>query len=137
RVTAAHRGDISEALTVTGETAARSVLRLASPIAGRVTMLTLQVGDRVAAGAVAARVISLENDAAVRGFAFLEGASPQSAAERERARKLQHELTARDMPLRVPFAAIVSDRLHNPGEQVAQNDVLLEAFDPLSLYALV
>jgi membrane fusion protein (multidrug efflux system) len=136
RVSAARRGEINETVNVTGETAALSVLRLASPIAGRVTFLTARPGDHLDAGAVAARVISLENDAAVHGFAFLESAAQLSAAERTRAERLQRDLGTRDIPLRAPFAAVVAERLHNPGEQVAQNDVLLELFDPQSLYAL-
>ena len=130
-------GEISDVLSVTGETAALSVLRLAAPIAGRITLLSVRAGDHLDAGAVAARVISLENEAAVHGFAFLDTAANLSAAERARAQRLQHDLGARDIPLRAPFAAVVAERLHNPGEQVAQNDVLLELFDPQSLYALV
>src|SRR5579862_5299958 len=133
RVQAVRRGDISETLTATGETAALSVLRLASPIAGRVTALTVRPGDRLDAGAVAARVMALENEAAVHGFAFLEQAGTLSAAERQRADQLQRDLASRAIALRAPFAAVVAERLHNPGEQVAQNDVLLELFDPQSL----
>ena len=59
-----------------------------------------------------------------------------STAERTHAQRLQRDLGARDIPLRAPFAAVVAERLHNPGEQVAQNDVLLELFDPQSLYVL-
>lgn len=136
RVCAVRTGDISEILSVTGETAALSVLRLASPIAGRVTVLNARAGDHLDAGAVAARVISLENEAAVHGFEFLDTTAALSAAERTRAQRLQRDLGTRDIPLRAPFAAVVAERLHNPGEQVAQNDVLLELFDPHSLYVL-
>jgi len=136
RVAAVRTGDISETLNATGETAALSVLRLASPIAGRITVLNARAGDHLDAGAVAARVLSLENEAAVHGFALLDTTSTLSPAERTRAQRLQHDLAARDIPLRVPFAAVVAERLHNPGEQVASNDVLLELFDPRSLYVL-
>jgi multidrug efflux pump subunit AcrA (membrane-fusion protein) len=136
QVSPARWGDISETLAVTGETAALSVLRLASPVAGRVTLLTAQAGDHIEAGEVVARVIPLENEAALHGFAFLEGTAQLSQDERARARRMQRDLGARDIPLRAPFAAVVAERLRNPGEQVAQNDVLLELFDPQSLYAL-
>jgi membrane fusion protein, multidrug efflux system len=136
RASTVRRSDITDTLTVTGETAALSVLRLASPIAGRVTFLTAQAGDHFAAGEVAVRVISLENEAALHGFAFLESAAPLSADDHARARRMQHDLGGRDIALRAPFAAVVTERLHNPGEQVAQNDILLELFDPQSLYAL-
>ena len=136
RVTAVRRGAIADVLTVTGETVALRVLRLASPVAGRVTLLNVRAGDRLAAHEVAARVIPLENEAALHGFAFLEGIAPQPANERATARRLQRELAAHDIPVRAPFAAVVADRLHNPGEQVAQNDVLLELFDPTSLYVM-
>src|SRR5262249_49663905 len=47
-----------------------------------------------------------------------------------------HQLRARDIPLRVPFAAVVAERLHNPGEQVTPGEALLELFDPRTLYVL-
>jgi multidrug efflux pump subunit AcrA (membrane-fusion protein) len=135
-VTGVRRGPIAEVLTVTGETAALSVLRLASPVAGRVTLLNVRAGDPLPAGEVAARVMPLENEAALHGFALLEGGTQRSADERVLTSRLRHELARSDIPLRVPFSAVVADRLHNPGEQVAQNDVLLELFDPRSLYVL-
>ncbi len=136
RAVAVRRGEISEVLTVTGETAALSVLRLTSPVAGHVTFLTARPGDHLAQGAVAARVIPLENEAALHGFAFLDNTGNLSAAERQLTRRLRAELSARDIPLRAPFPAVVAERLRNPGEQVAQNDPLLELFDPSSLYVL-
>jgi len=129
------RGDIADVLDVMGQTEARAVLRLASPVAGRVTMLAVRPGDELAEGAVAARVIPLENEAAEHGFALLERAGALSAAEKETLRKLRGEVGG-DVPLRAPFPAVVAERLHNPGEQVAPNDVLLELFDPRSLYVV-
>lgn len=136
RVVPVRRGDIADVLSVTGETAALSILRLASPVAGRVTMLKVQPGDRLGAGDVAARVIPLENEAALHGFAMLEDADALGADEKTVARHLRKKLTGRDIALRVPFPAVVAERLRNPGEQVAPNDVLLEVFDPGSLYVL-
>ncbi len=136
RVAAVRRGAIADVLTVTGETAALRMLRLASPIAGRVPLLNVPAGDRVDAEAVAARVIPLENEAALHGFAFLEGIAPPPADERPTTRRLQRQLAGHDIAVRAPFAAVVAERLHNPGEQVAQNDVLLELFDPTSLYVV-
>ena len=135
KVTAVVKGSIREQLEASGETQALTVLRLASPVAGRITALASQPGDRLARGAVAARVIPLESDAAVRGFEVLRR-SGGGSDETPSARRLAHDLASRDVPIRVPFAAVVSERLHNPGEQVAQGDVLLEVFDPRSLYVL-
>lgn len=130
------RGTISDVLTITGETAAMSVLRVASPVTGRVTLLNVHAGDQLAAAEVAARVLPLENEAALHGFALLEGGARRGVDEQAVASRLRRELARSDIPLRVPFAAVVAERLHNPGEQVAQNDVLLEVFDPRSLYVL-
>jgi membrane fusion protein (multidrug efflux system) len=130
------RGTISDVLTITGETAAMSVLRVASPVTGRVTLLNAHAGDQLAATEVAARVLPLENEAALHGFALLEGGAQRGADEQAVVSRLRRELARGDIPLRVPFAAVVAERLHNPGEQVAQNDVLLEVFDPRSLYVL-
>lgn len=130
------RGDVADVLTVTGETAALSTLRLASPVAGRITTLSVRPGDHLAKDDVAVQVISFENEAALRGFTLLEGTSRLTTDERHLAQRLRQDLGTRSVPLRVPFAAVVADRLHNPGELVAQNDVLLELFDPSSLYVI-
>jgi membrane fusion protein (multidrug efflux system) len=129
-------GDIAEVLTVTGETAALSVLRMASPVAGRITMLAARPGDRLAAGEAVARVLPLENEAALHGLALLKGADTVDAGEKQATGRLQKEIAAREIVLRAPFSAVVADRLHNPGEQVAPNDVLVEVFDPTSLYVI-
>ncbi len=135
-VTRVRRGAIADVLTVMGQTEALSVLRLASPVAGRITMLSVRAGDEIAAGAVVARVIPLENEAALHGFALLERAGALSATDRDPARKLRNEVASHDVPLHAPFAAVVAERLHNPGEQVAPNDVLVQLFDPHSLYVV-
>lgn len=135
-VTRVRRGAIADILAVMGQTEALSVLRLASPVAGRITMLSVRPGDEVAAGAVVARIIPLENEAALHGFALLERGGALSATERDTARRLQNEVGSRDVPLRVPFAGVVAERLRNPGEQVASNDVLVQLFDPHSLYVV-
>ena len=56
-IAAVREGDVQEVLRVAGETSALSVVRLASPIAGRVTFLSVQPGDRLAAGEAAVRVL--------------------------------------------------------------------------------
>ena len=136
RVVPVQRGDMSDVLAVTGETAALSTLRLASPVAGRITALSVRPGDHLTKDDVAAQVISLENEAALRGFTLLDATTRLTADERQLAQRLRKELGTRTVPLRAPFAAVVADRLHNPGELVAQNDVLLDLFDPSSLYVI-
>jgi len=136
QVTKVERGSISETLGVTGETVALVDLRLASPIAGRVTSLSVRPGDRLAAGETAARVLSLENEAALHGLELLKGAPPVIPDEQRRGEILGGRLKAGEIPLRAPFPAVVAERLHNPGEQVAQGDVLLALFDPRSLFVL-
>lgn len=134
RVVQARRGEIRAALEVTGEVEGLRVLRLASPVAGRVTFLAARPGDRLAEGEVAARVVPLESEAALHGFALLEGAAALGAEERRAVARLRSQ--SADIPLRAPFAALVADRAHNPGEQVAPGDVLLELFDPQALDVL-
>jgi len=136
RVVPVQRADISDVLTVSGETAALSTLRLASPVTGRITALTVRPGDHLAKDEVAAQVISFENEAALRGFTLLDETTRLTAEERQLAQQLRKDLGTRNVPLRVPFAAVVAERLHSPGELVAQNDVLLELFDPSSLYVI-
>ena len=131
RVVQARRGEISAVLEVTGEVEGLRILRLASPVAGRVTFLAARPGDRIAEGEVAARVVPLESEAALQGFAMLEGAAALGVEERRAVARLRSQST--DIPLRASFAALVADRFHNPGEQVAPADVLLELFDPHTL----
>ena len=133
RIVAAHRDRITAALEASGETAALTSVRLASPVAGRVTALAAQPGDRIESGAIVARVLPQENEAALHGFGVLAEAGALRPAERPAAERLAREIAARDIALRAPFPAIVAERLHNPGEQVAPSDVLLELFDPRSL----
>jgi len=134
RVVQARRGEISAVLEVTGEVEGLRILRLASPVAGRVTFLAARPGDRIAEGEVAARVVPLESEAALQGFAMLEGAAALGVEERRAVARLRSQST--DIPLRASFPALVADRFHNPGEQVAPADVLLELFDPHTLDVL-
>jgi membrane fusion protein, multidrug efflux system len=129
-------GDVPEVLRTTGETEALSILRLASPVAGRVTFLSARAGDRLAAGEVAARVLPLESLAAVDGLHLLGRAGALGAKERAESRSLERDLGARAVTLRARFAGIVSDRFKNPGEQVATGDAVLELFDPRSLVVI-
>ncbi len=132
-VVAARPGPIANVLIASGETAALTSVRLSSPVAGRVTAVAVQPGDRLAAGAVAARVLPQENEAALHGFGILADAGALRPSEKPAAERLARDLAARDIPLRAPFDGIVADRLRNPGEQVAPSDVLVELFDPRSL----
>jgi hypothetical protein len=127
------RGVIASILAVSGETVALRAMRVGSPVAGRVTELRAVVGDSIPANAVAARVLPIESEAAMHGLDVLRDAGALGADERPMAERQQRELARRDIPLRVPFDAIVADRTRNPGEYVAANDVLLEVFDPRSL----
>ena len=133
QVTAARIGPIAEKLDVPGETAARVSLRLTSPVAGRVTFLPALPGDHLAAGEVGARVLPLANEAAVHGFALLEGSGERASGA---SPGLRDRLGRQDIALTTPFAAMVAARPRNPGEQVVPGDVLLELFDPSSLYVL-
>ena len=129
-------GDVDETLRVSGETSALKVLRLASPVAGRVTFLGAQAGDRLAAGETAARVLPLENEAAVNGLRLLDRERALAAGERDSAARLARDLARRQIELSAPFAAVVAERVRNPGEQVAPGDAILELFDPRSLVTI-
>jgi multidrug efflux pump subunit AcrA (membrane-fusion protein) len=136
RVTAAHRGSMTSTLDVVGETVALDVIRLASPIAGRVTAIATRPGDRLAAGSAVARVLPLEADAAARGFDLLAGATASDRQEPANVARLRRQVLTREAILRAPFDAIVSNRLRNPGEQVASGDVVVELFAPRSLHVV-
>lgn len=124
-VATVQRGEMSDVLVVTGRTVPATSLDLASPVAGRVTALSVLPGDRVEAGATVARVLPLESEAALHGFALLHESGRGPAAR-----------GLADIPLHAPFAAVVSGRSRNPGEQVSAGDVLLELIDPASLYVI-
>jgi hypothetical protein len=133
QATAARRGSIDDVLLAPGETQALSMLRMASPVAGLLTFLSVQAGSRLRAGEVAARVLPLESEAAVHGFAVLRDGGALAPDALARSKRLEEELRARDIRLRSPFAAVVASRSKNPGEQVAAGDVLVDIFDPRSL----
>lgn len=136
RVVAVRRGEIAAVLTASGETVALSVLRLASPVAGRITDLAIQPGDAVEGGRIVARVLPIENEGALHGLGVLANAGALDAEERTMADRLARDVAGRDVALRAPFAAVVAERLHNPGEQVAPSDALMELFDPRSLVVI-
>jgi membrane fusion protein (multidrug efflux system) len=136
RVVAARRGEIAAVLPASGETAALSILRLASPVAGRITDLEIQAGDTVDGGRIVARVLPIENEGALHGFGVLANAGALDPEERTMANRLARDVAGRDVALRAPFAAVVAERLHNPGEQVAPSDALMELFDPRSLVVI-
>jgi multidrug efflux pump subunit AcrA (membrane-fusion protein) len=136
RAASPSRGSISDTVEATGETVALRTLRIASPIAGKVIRLDVRQGDSVHAGGVVAQLRTAESDAAVRGLSAL-GADPVLAPEdRKVAAELRRELALREVLVRAPFAAVVGERLRNPGEEVSVGDVLLEVFDPRSLEAV-
>src|SRR5262249_39775988 len=132
-IAAVREGDVQEVLRVAAETSALSVVRLASPIAGRITFLNVRPGDRLKAGEVAVRLLPLESEAAVEGFSVLERARALAPGEVATARKLARNLAAREGSLPAPFAAIVGERLKNPGEQVTPGDVIVELSDQRSV----
>jgi HlyD family secretion protein len=136
RVVAVGRGEITDVLTAGGETAALATLRLASPVAGRITDLAVQAGDSVDAGRIVARVLPIENEAALHGFGVLANAGALDVDERKMADRLARDVAGHDVALRAPFAAVVAERLHNPGEQVAPSDALVNLFDPHSLVVI-
>src|SRR5262249_34081793 len=115
RVATARLGSIAQQLEVTGETAALDVVRLSSPIAGRITALSALPGDELARDSVVARVLPLEAEAAQRGFELLASGNALAPGEAAAVKRLRSEVGSREALLRVPFAAIVSNRLHNPG----------------------
>jgi multidrug efflux pump subunit AcrA (membrane-fusion protein) len=135
-VTAVRRGPIDDVLTVRGETQALKIVRLASPVAGRVTFLAAQPGDRVRAGEAVFRVIPLESEAAVQGFTVLRESGKLGSEAVESSRRLEDEVRSHEIAVRAPFAAFILSRSRNPGEQVAAGDVVIELFDPRSLVVI-
>jgi multidrug efflux pump subunit AcrA (membrane-fusion protein) len=133
RVVPARRGPITAVLTASGETTALRTVRLAAPVTGRITVLSAQPGDRVAAKAQVARVLPVESEAAVHGLDVMRDGGALDPTERPLAEKLARDLAGRDIAVQAPFAGIVAERLKNPGELVAANDTMLEVFDPGSL----
>src|SRR5216110_2688877 len=101
RVVQARRGEISAVLAVTGEVEGLRILRLASPVAGRVTFLAARPGDRIAEGEGAARLEPLEGEAAPQGLARLEGAAALGVEEGRAVARLRSQRT--DIPLRASF----------------------------------
>jgi multidrug efflux pump subunit AcrA (membrane-fusion protein) len=127
------RGSINDTVEATGETVALRTLRIASPVAGKVVSLDARPGDGVQPGRVVARLRTAESEAARRGLSALGADTALAPEDRNVAAALGRELALREVSVRAPFAGIVSERLRNPGEEVAVGDVLLEVFDPRSL----
>ncbi len=116
------RAEIDDVVAATGAVEALTAVRVASPVAGRVTALSLRPGDRVAVGELVARVVPVETEAALHGLAMLPPSEASSAATMR--------IRTGEIALRAPFAASVAERLRNPGEQVAAGDALVDLIDP-------
>lgn len=154
---AAVKGEISDALALTGTVAPYRVARLASPAEGPVADVRVREGDRVTAGAalltigrkkgLEALVESLrvtmeikadqlertqklvDQDAVPRE----EKDQARAAYESARAELVRAEESASDHVITAPWAGVVSDMFVKAGGFVAPRETLLEIYDPKSL----
>ena len=159
-VATAERRPVSLELEATGSLVARRLRRVYSEEAGRVVELPWREGDRVARGALLARL----DDALLRAeLAKAEARRAQAEADLRRLERLSGRRLAseealaaartalalaraeeRALRLRVartriaaPFSGVVTERLAEPGDVVAAGTHLLTLVDPASLVARV
>jgi hypothetical protein len=104
----ARRGPIASILTVSGETSALRTVRLAAPVNGRITVLAVQPGDRVAANAGGAGVAGRARR--LHGLDVMRDGGALDPSERPMAQRLTRDLAGRDIAVQAPFAGIVAER---------------------------
>jgi multidrug efflux pump subunit AcrA (membrane-fusion protein) len=127
-------GDIDVVVTATGKTDALRMEKIVSPVAGKVTMLSVLEGSAVRAGEVVAAIMTKESVAAIAGAeALLRAAkTPEERSEAERMLQLARS-TRGSAEVRARFDGIVSARAAHEGELVAENADLLTVVDLSSL----
>lgn len=151
---------LAQTLVRTGTLRARRSVRLHSQEEGRIEQLPVFAGDRVAAGALLVKMddrllrAELQKAAATRRQAEQDYARIQRLADRKliSVDELQRAQTALSVAqseesllttrlgyatLSAPFAALVSERMVEPGDAVPKFAHLLTLVDPASLYTEV
>jgi multidrug efflux pump subunit AcrA (membrane-fusion protein) len=119
-------------LALPGVTAALRTFTLRAPAAGRVEGLEVTTGNRVQRGQVIAHIINREEDAAQAGVEVARTIDPAEAAAL--ARSVKRYSGGSGIPVRVPYGALVTQRVVSPGQIVNEFDPLVELVDPSSVY---
>lgn len=159
-VATVQRQSISITRTLTGTLEAPRTVHVHSEQAGRIVELPYFEGDRVKQAAILARL----DDAVLRAeLAKATASRKQAEVDKKRLEKLaSSNLSSQDLlakaatalelaeaeellqrtllertVIRAPFAAVISERLKEPGDIVALNEHLLTLFDPDYMTAAV
>ncbi|MFT5217949.1 MAG: RND family efflux transporter MFP subunit [Planctomycetota bacterium] len=159
-VIAVKRQSVSLSRTLTGTLEAPRTVHIHSEHSGRIVELPYHEGDKVKQGAIIAQL----DDALLRaGLAKAVASRKQTEVDLQRLQRLEfsnlasqdqlarastavelaeaEELLQRTLlertQIRAPFSGLVSARLVEPGDIVAQNDHMLTIFDPKLMTAAV
>lgn len=118
-------------LRLLGLTAARRHIMLRAPTAGRVTEIDFNSGDRVRRGAVVARIINRESEAAENGLEVARRLDPDQASVLQKS--VERYARGGAIAVTAPEDAIVAQRLVSAGQMVGDLDPLADLIDPASI----
>jgi RND family efflux transporter MFP subunit len=119
-------------LSLLGTTVAARHVIIRSPAVGRVTGFDLRVGATVRRGAIVARVVNREVEAAANGLAVASLIDRADAPALAGA--LKRNPVAPTLEVRAPADGIVGQPLVSDGQLVADLDPLADLVDPESVY---
>jgi RND family efflux transporter MFP subunit len=135
RVARVRRQTMDLTITAPGHVAALKQDRVRAPYPGRLLTLRVVDGDRVAAGAVVAEVVSKNSEAAVQGAeAMLRSArSAPDSADARRALAVARSTLVRQ-PLHAPTAGVVLSHGAEEGDYLDEGEVLVTIAEAGTLY---
>ncbi len=130
-------GAVEEVVNATGLTSPQRETPLRSPIVGLITSFKFFNGDAVKRGQTVVVIRTQESQAAIQGAEELLGSalSPTQKQEAEQALELAQK-TANDVSIQAPFDGVISNKLKNEMEMVAEGDEIATIIDPESIMFL-
>jgi membrane fusion protein (multidrug efflux system) len=134
KITAIKTGEIDEPVQANGQTEALQKESLVSPVAGRVSHLIAQEGQRVQVGDTLVVILTRESISALEGAQALinRAESPEQKAEAEKALRLARS-NQNIVAIRSQIPGVVAARNVVEGTMVAEGAELLTIVDPQSI----
>jgi multidrug efflux pump subunit AcrA (membrane-fusion protein) len=125
-----HRGEMATLVESVGRVDALRKQKLFSPVAGKVTSLSVLEGTVVTAGEVLAVIQTKESQAAIAGAESLLRTAKSSEQKEEAQKSLDLAKSSENsVPIRASFNGTVSSRSISEGEFVSENAELFTVID--------
>jgi multidrug efflux pump subunit AcrA (membrane-fusion protein) len=137
KTTVVRSGEVEEVVNATGLTSPQRETQLRSPIAGVIISFKFFNGDAVKRGQTVAIIRTKESQAAIQGAEELlqSALSPPQKQEAQQALDLAQK-TANDVTIKAPLDGVISNKLKNEMEIVAEGEEIATIIDVESIVFL-